>query len=148
VEQALLSIITTNLSLLLLKDAKFYAERLYNLYPSESNLNILAKCYYQEKKPKQTYLLLQGTTLESNRYLFALSCIDLGKFDEGERALSPPQSRKDKDTHNIPGGAAGLYLLGKIAWKQHRRDAAVLYFKKCLEVSVNEKFVLRLMSFY
>jgi hypothetical protein len=70
--------------------------------------------------------------------------MDLGKFDEGERALLP-QAGKSKllaqtitadDVQLVPGGAAGLYLLGKFARKQHRVDVAIDYFKLSLEVSL------------
>lgn len=76
------------------------------------------------------------------RYLFALACMDLGKFDEGERALLPQataskllsQKITADDVHSVPGGAAGLYLLGKFSRKQHRAETAIDYFKLSLEV--------------
>lgn len=141
------------MGMFLLSDAKFYSERLCNLYPSENNLHILAKCYYQENKKKQTYLLLQGTASLANRYLFAACCLDQGKLEEAERALLlSEKGHLGKITHenvsSIPGGVAGVVLLGKIARKSHRRDASIEYFKLAIEVSrFNDHWIVSQLSF-
>jgi hypothetical protein len=63
----LVKLVESNLNLQLTKNARFYAERLHNLKPSEANLHLLAKCYYQERKIKQVYLLLLGSSNPENR---------------------------------------------------------------------------------
>lgn len=119
--------------------AKFFAERLYYENPSPENLNMMAQCFFRLGKFKQTYHILQDSDHPSNRYLFALVCVAIGKLSEAERALSPntqihPQNLTQKQLNDIPEGAAGLYLLGKIARRGQCREAALFYFKKAIEV--------------
>lgn len=125
-------------------NAMFYAERLYYDSTTPEHLNLLATCYFRKNKFNQAYLLLQDPSHHSsspdNAYMFALICVSLNKLSEGQNALftaknngnSPPTFDAVQDT---PGGAAGVYLLGKICRKQHRRDYAVDYFKISLQVT-------------
>jgi len=134
----LLRLVERNLSLHLLEDAKFYAERLY--YESggtQEALNILAQCYFRQNKIKQCYLVLQGCTLSANRYLLATCCFSLGKMEEAEATLmhhvgaSVPSLQA---AAHVPGGAAGLYLLGCICRRGHRKEVAIQYLKLSLQV--------------
>lgn len=129
-------LVVQNLSLFLYENAKFYAERLYYEEPQPENLHLLAQSYFRQGKIKQTYLILQNSDLPSNRYLLAIACISLGKFNEAEKALllSVKTKLKPDQAVDIPGGAAGLYLLGIICRKEQRLEAAVEYFQRSLEV--------------
>ena len=130
-------LIQASLAGYLYENAKFYAERLFAEYPIAEHLHLLAEIYFKQGKTKQTYLILQSSTYQPSRYLFAVACIALGKFSEAERALLPvsymqPQSMTTEIVDQIPGGAAGLYLLGVICRKEHRFPAAIDYFHKSL----------------
>jgi anaphase-promoting complex subunit 3 len=145
-------LVVQNLSLFLYDNAKFYAERLYYEDPRPENLHLLGQSYFRQGKIKQTYLILQNSDYATNRYLFALSCISLGKLNEAERALLSPVTAKIflsktvslRDLESVPGGAAGLYLLGMVCRKEQRKDAAIDYFQKSLQLdpamwgSINE----------
>ena len=136
-DQILLRLVERNLSLNLLEDAKFYAERLYyESGGSEESLNVLAQCYFRQNKIKQCYLILQNCRLASNRYLLATCCMSLGKLTEAEAALVPaggaPQTLHAAAT--IPGGAAGLYLLGSISRRNHQREKAIKFLTMSLQV--------------
>lgn len=128
-----------NLSLFLYENAKFYAERLYYEHRSEENLHLLAQCYFRQGKTKQAYLILQqGRSLDDNRFLLATCCLALDKLEEAERALQPfphcqPQHLTAATAAQVPGGASGLYLLGVICKRAHRKDAAKRYFRLSLE---------------
>ena len=137
-EDLLRHLVEQNLSNFLYENAKFYAERLYSERNCDEHLHLLAQCYYRQGKVKQTYLVLQSSTWPANRYLFAMACVSLNKLTEGERALLPvpygqPQSMSKEQFNSIPGGAAGIHLLGTICRKEHRKDAAIAYFKKSLQ---------------
>lgn len=80
-------LVDRNLSLFLFDTAIFYAERLHCNKSSLENLHILAECYYRKGKTKQTYLILQHSTLLESRYLFAQVCYTLNKYREAEQAL-------------------------------------------------------------
>ena len=132
-------LVIQNLSLFLYDNARFFAERLYYEDPQPENLHLLAQSYFRQGKIKQTYLILQHSDWPTNRYLFALSCIRLGKLNEGERALLSQIAAKSsgskspmKDVSSIPGGAAGYYLLGIICRKEQRKEAAIEHFQKSL----------------
>jgi tetratricopeptide (TPR) repeat protein len=137
------------LSLYQYDTAKFFAERLYYENPSPENLNVLAQCFYRLGKLKQAYHILQDSDHPSNRYLFALVCIAIGKLTEAERALSPnpqidPQHLTGKQLGEVPEGAAGLYLLGRIARRSQCRDSAMFFLKKAIEVSTSTLLCLHL----
>jgi anaphase-promoting complex subunit 3 len=137
------SLVEHYLNLNLYESAKFYAERLLYEHPSEEAVGLLATCYYRLGKIKQTYMILnESKYLNSpdNKYLFALVCVALSKYDEAEfvlhsnnRFIKYEEMTKD-NMSAIPGGAAGLYLMGKICRRQQRKDAAVHYFKLALQV--------------
>ncbi len=138
-DRALRQLVEQNLSLFLYENAKFYAERLYYESKTEENLHLLAQCYFRQGKIKQAYLILQqGQQLDDNRYLLATCCLALDKLEEAERVLLPfphclPQNLTNTAASQIPGGAAGIYLLGIICKRGHRRDAAIRYFRLALD---------------
>ena len=130
-------LINQNLELHLYHTAQFYAERLYYEHPNAENLYGLAQCFYKQGKLKQTYLLLQSCDTLPARYLLAVVCISLRKYREAERALVGGSVNAQNITtvvDTIPGGAAGLYLLGSICRVENRRDSAISYYKACLQV--------------
>jgi tetratricopeptide (TPR) repeat protein len=164
-------LVDKNLSLFLFDTAIFYAERLHCNKSSLENLHILAECYYRKGKTKQTYLILQHSTLSESRYLFAQVCYTLNKYRESEQALLSTLQQSKTQTlgiyiifdfyitinkliisfflsinqyilllllldqlKQIPGGAAGVHLLGLICRREHRKSAAIDYFKKSLEI--------------
>jgi tetratricopeptide (TPR) repeat protein len=133
------------LELNLIESARFYAERAWYQTPSEDNVYQLAQCYYREGKIKQTYLILQDskfTSHKASKYLFAMSCLSLGKLEEGERILLPGSRFMSLDNINsetfldIPGEAAGVFLLGKICKRQQRKEMA----RKCFEIAFEVSF--------
>ena len=129
--QLLRQLVEQNLSLFLYEPAKFFAERLYYEDPCPENLHLWSQSYFRQGKFKQTYLLLQNDSWPSNRYLFAVACMQLGKLSEAERALRPDPKAKEE---SVPGGAAGLYLLGCICRHEQRKQAAIDYFQQSLRV--------------
>ena len=80
--------IQDSLAHFLVPNAIFLAERLVALSPSDSSRNVLATCLFRSGKPQKSYALLKPHlgSLE-NRYLFALSCVELDRFQEAEAAL-------------------------------------------------------------
>jgi anaphase-promoting complex subunit 3 len=133
--ELLRDLVDKHLSLCLYDNAHFYAERLLYESPSPDSLNLLALCYFRQGKTKQTYQLLKDSSSPENRYLFALACISLRRYVEAERALLAGRSSYDaRFASEIPGGAAGLYLLGKICRKDSRKESAIMFFRLCLEV--------------
>lgn len=68
-----------------------------------------------------------GLGSDSCRYLFAVCCVELGKYTEAEAALLP-----NNDAEKVPNGAAGLYLLGKVYQLSNRHTAAITNFRNAL----------------
>ena len=140
--------------------AIFYSERLFYEYQTPANLHLLAESYFKFGKIKQAYLILHDHVISTclsnvplpsfssatsaacsleSRYLFARACLALDKLDEAEKALQPTRYKtSDKvslqSALDTPGGAAGVFLLGMVCRRQHRKDMAAHYFKLCLEV--------------
>lgn len=138
--EILKSLVSKNLGLFLYENAHFYAERLYYQDPTPEALNLLAQCYFQQGKHKQAYLLLRECTDSANKYMFASVCVQLKKFSEAEKCLlsdvlvSDPRHLTDDDIRSIPGGPAGIYMLGVVCRKQHRKEVAITYFEHSLRV--------------
>ena len=131
----------------LFENAKFYCERLFYENFSDDSVYLLAECYLRQGKTKQAYMILQNSiesSSHSNKYLFATTCVTLGNLEEAENILlsnvtstTKATAVKDLSIENlidVPGKAAGVYLLGKISRQQHREDLATNYFKICLQV--------------
>lgn len=129
-------------SLYLYDNARFFAERLFYSSPKSDHLLLLAKCYRGQGKLKQVYHLLRHNESPENRYHFALVCLELGKYAEAQGSLlssniGHPNDLSAADVAAIPGGAAGLYILGMVCRREHRREFAISYFRKALEVTAN-----------
>jgi len=82
-----------------------------------------------DNKVYKAYHILKEPNSVQNRYKFALVCLKLQKFPEAEKALV---LRPGED--EVPGGAAGYYLLGTICEKQARQKEALGYFMKAMEL--------------
>ena len=80
--------------------------------------------------------ILKECRSDSNRYKFALSCLKINKFKDGEKALLGEEAAKtNKNFDVIPNGSFGLYLLGVITEKQQRYSDAKEYFHRALDVN-------------
>ncbi|RLN49470.1 hypothetical protein BBJ29_000100 [Phytophthora kernoviae] len=79
--------------------------------------------------------VLSGATRPENRYLLACCSFEQGQFTETENALLGGEDIDDQDAlDNVPAGAAGLYLLGRVCRRGSRRQQAVACFVKSLEI--------------
>lgn len=81
--------------------------------------------------------MLAGARRAENRYLLASCCLEQGRLTEAEDALlgdegerTPPLAGGAVDDREIPMGAAGLLLMGRICSRANRRQQAVDYFIK------------------
>jgi len=138
--------------------ALFYAERLHYENRSPESLYMLALVYYRMGKIKQTYLILQGSknsTAIQNKYLFALACVALHKYEEAETVLykdyrlaAHDKIVKDCLQNKIPGGAEGVYLMGKICRRLQRMDSAAHFYKLALQVSPCQHFYIDYILIY
>jgi len=114
--------------------AIWLAERFHamtNSYDAVSKLNallLLASCHFRSGKPNRAYYLLRGSDRSDCRYLFALSCYELQKFQEAEAALCGSFGEK----REIPSG--GHHLLGLICQRLGRREQAIAYFRENLSL--------------
>lgn len=143
--------------------ARFYAERAWYDVPTPEHAYQLAQIYYLQGKINQCYLILHDSKTgkhTQNQYLLAMCCVSLNKFEEAESILSPKHrfssvhetfSLSEEELQAVPGGAAGLFLLGKLCRRQQRHELAAAYYKYAIEVS---RFVVTtagfsvLMTFY
>lgn len=152
--EILKSLVLKNLSIFLFDDAQFYAERLYYQDQTSESLNLLAQCFLLQGKAKQAYLILKDCTDSTNKYMFASICVQLKKYNEAEKCLladvniSDPRYLTDDDIQAIPGGAAGLYTLGLVCRKQHRKEVAITYFELSLRVSEKFRIILIKISYF
>merc|ERR1711964_948263 len=141
--------------------ARLLAEQLYQLAPSEEHRNVLAQCMLRCSQKEEAARLLTGSVSSDNRYLLATVLVDLCRWEEAHQALlflagAEEPARDDEtagpfqtdsqslastlgtlqpevtDVEQIPGGAAGAYLLGIIAQRCGRREAAIRYFTLAL----------------
>lgn len=64
-----------------------------------------------------------------SRYLYAKCCIELGKLNEAETALLP-----ENDVAQVPNGAAGHYLLGRVYQLSNRHSVAIAYYNTALQL--------------
>ncbi|KAI9083433.1 hypothetical protein K1719_034647 [Acacia pycnantha] len=111
-------------------NAIFLCERLCAEFPSEANLQLLAGCYLQSNQAYSAYHILKGTQMAQSRYLFAVSCYQMGLLREAEASLCPA----NEPSAEVPNGAAGHYLLGLIYRYTDRRRSAVHHFKQALSM--------------
>lgn len=127
--------------------ARFYAERAWYDLPCQDHAYQLAQVYYKQGKIKQCYLILQDSKVgdhAASKYLLALCCVSLQKLEEAESILAPKQRfapvqedfvLSEEMLASIPGGSAGLFLLGKVCRRQQRHSLAKVYFKYALQVN-------------
>ncbi|KAG5026559.1 hypothetical protein JHK82_022456 [Glycine max] len=71
-----------------------------------------------------------GAQMAQSRYLFAISCFQMGLLSEAEAALCPA----NEPSVEVPNGAAGHYLLGLIYRYTDRRKSAIHNFKQALSM--------------
>ncbi|ETV82751.1 hypothetical protein H257_04549 [Aphanomyces astaci] len=125
--------------------AVFLAERLVAENASEDNLGLLADAYYRSGAGHRAISLLerhmtsnQGILSAHNRYLLALCCFEADRISDAENALIPSMSTRrstgEGATKNVPNGAAGLYLLGRVHRRLHRTDQAIECFTESLKL--------------
>lgn len=137
-EAQLVACVHESLALYLYENARFMAERLVAEFPREGNQLLLASCYFRSDQAYRAYHLLLGRCSEAgSRYLLAQCCFSLGKYAEAEEALLGPAqpSYLPSGGSTTPGGAAGLYLLGRICRLTQRVTKAVQYL--CGALSLN-----------
>lgn len=119
-----------SLRLYMYSNAIFIGERLCAEYPSEKNSQLLASCYLRNNQAYRAYSILKGTQSPQSRYLFALVCFDMGLLREAEAALCP----LNEPSTEVPNGAAGHYLLGKIYRYTDRRKIAIEHFVQAVSL--------------
>jgi anaphase-promoting complex subunit 3 len=154
----LVQCIQDSLAHFMLPNAIFLAERLHASANSDYSRNVLATCFYRSNKPQKAYTILKPhLTTPENRYLFALCCYDLAKYQEAEVALittqhfiaSASQVRKlsshsskqitnNKPTQisdDVPNGSAGLLLLGQVYKRRGQKNRAIQALVQALELN-------------
>ncbi|XP_010535181.1 PREDICTED: cell division cycle protein 27 homolog A isoform X2 [Tarenaya hassleriana] len=127
-ETILVNGVEKNLNQFMFKNAIFLCERLCAEFPSEVNMQLLARCYLGNNQAYCAYYILKGLKAPQSRYLFALSCVKLDHLVEAEAALLPGED----DVGEVAGGAAGNYLLGLIYRYTGRRHSSVEHFRMVL----------------
>ncbi|XP_021891927.1 cell division cycle protein 27 homolog B isoform X2 [Carica papaya] len=128
-EALLINCVEKSLNQFTLNNAIFLCERLRAEFPSEVNLQLLARCYLTNNQAYSAYHVLRGSKMAQSRYLFALSCFKMNLLSEAEAVLLPTEACEE-----VPNGAAGHYLLGLIYRCNDRREKAVEYFRKALSI--------------
>ncbi|CAI5745315.1 unnamed protein product [Peronospora destructor] len=111
-EVVLTSQVQRFLDVYMYENATFLAERLVAHHSTEENTLLLATCYYRNGQKARAIAILTGATRPENRYLLAC-CYS---------------------TVNVPCGAAGFYLLGRVCRRGNREKQAVACFVKSLEM--------------
>ncbi|RHY77466.1 hypothetical protein DYB30_007070 [Aphanomyces astaci] len=138
-EQCLTSAVKRYLDQNVHATAVFLAERLVAENSSEDNLGLLADAYYRSGAGHRAISLLerhmtsnQGILSAHNRYLLALCCFEADRLSDAENVLIPSTSTRrstgEGATKDVPNGAAGLYLLGRVHRRLHRTDQAIECF--------------------
>ncbi|KAF3793207.1 Cell division cycle 27-like protein B [Nymphaea thermarum] len=87
------------------RNATFLCERLCAEFPSETNLQLLARCYLQNNQAYRAYHILKGTQMAQCRYLFAIACFQMDLLREAEAALCPP---------NEPNNEVSSVMISKV----------------------------------
>ncbi|XP_016558908.1 cell division cycle protein 27 homolog B isoform X2 [Capsicum annuum] len=127
-ESVLIECVQNSLAHFMHHNAIFMCERLCAEFPSETNMQLLAGCYLQNQQAYAAYHVLKGTSMAQSRYLFALSCFQMGLLTEAEMALCLP----NEPAAEVPNGAAGHYLLGLIYRCTDRRKSSIQHFNQAL----------------
>ncbi|CAA0382624.1 unnamed protein product [Arabidopsis thaliana] len=127
-ENLLANCVQKNLNHFMFTNAIFLCERLLAQFPSEVNLQLLARCYLSNSQAYSAYYILKGSKTPQSRYLFAFSCFKLDLLGEAEAALLPCEDYAEE----VPGGAAGHYLLGLIYRYSGRKNCSIQQFRMAL----------------
>ena len=132
-ENYLYECVRSSLRAYLYKNATFLCERLCAEFPSESNVHLLATCYFRSNQAHRAYHVLKGTKSRQCRYLFALACMQMECLEEAEAALL---TSLEPSGETLPGGssAASYYLLGVICKQSDRRQAAIGHYTQALSL--------------
>ncbi|XP_021606699.1 cell division cycle protein 27 homolog B isoform X2 [Manihot esculenta] len=129
-EAIMVDCVNNSLRHFMYRNAIFMCERLCAEFPSETNLQLLARCYLQNNQAYSAYHILKGTQKDQSRYLYAVSCFQMDLLNEAEAALCP----SNEPNAAVPNNAAGHYLLGLIHSYTNRRKSAVHHFKQALAI--------------
>ncbi|CAN8259119.1 unnamed protein product [Cochlearia groenlandica] len=129
-ETLLVNCVEKNLTQFMFTNAIFLCERLLAEFPSEVNLQLLARCYLSNNQAYSAYYILKGSKTPQSRYLLAFSCFKLDLLREAEAALLPCEDYVEE----VPGGAAGHYLLGLIYRYAGRKDSSIQQFRMALSL--------------
>ncbi|DBA01288.1 TPA: hypothetical protein N0F65_001793 [Lagenidium giganteum] len=136
-EAMLLKKIDQYLDTYVFENAMFLAERLVAHNRTEENIYLLATCYYRAGHASRAIAVLEKTRRAANRYLLAICCFQQRRWAEAESALLGVENAHLSDPatrENIPNGAAGHYLMGRICRQANRRQQAIECFVKSLEM--------------
>ncbi|KAA3457231.1 cell division cycle protein 27-like protein B isoform X2 [Gossypium australe] len=129
-EALLVNYVEKSLEQYMRRNAVFLCERLYAEFPSEVNLQLLARCYLNNNQPHSAYYILKGMQMAQSRYLFAIACLEMDLFCEAEAALLPVKDL----CAEVPNGAAVQYLLGIIYRNTDRKNKSIEHFRKTLSI--------------
>jgi len=92
---------------MIFSNALFFAERLHEMENDADSLHLLALTYHRMGRLQQACALLnRSLTTDANRYLFAVSSFELGRYEDAKNSLSPRDN-----SSSVPNGAAGHFLL-------------------------------------
>lgn len=121
--------IRNSLDLQLIDNAVFLAEQSYHLSPSDERAVLLAECYLRQNQPVRSRGVLQSCKSDRARYLLALSHFQLHQYLDAELVLAP---RDSSSPDSVVGGAAGLYLFGRVLRIRGATEKAIVMFTKSL----------------
>ena len=143
-------VIRDQLSNGMFESALFLAERLYANDSNDCTCELLAECHMLESKPQKALSVLEtryrrsGNAPHKSRFLMARCYFALDKNQEAEDVLlqgtgigtgESLEADLKSYSENVPGGAYGLNLLGKICRKTNRSEQAVLYLSQSLQLN-------------
>lgn len=146
-ETQLVQLVEHYLSLHLYDNALFYAERLFAESSSEANRHLLASTHVLAGRKRQAVTVLMGGHSLVNRFLYARCLIDLEQYRDAEDTLfkaaglalvngrAPSEVRAIiANPQQVPGGPAGIFLLGVCAHRTVRHDRAVEFYRAALNL--------------
>ncbi|PNH01735.1 Cell division cycle protein 27 B, partial [Tetrabaena socialis] len=105
------------------------SRRLYTDSRSLANQQLLGTCYMHCNQAYRAYHLLKGQNSQRSRYLLAVCCVSMGRYPEAKDALLRLGEAE------IPHGAAGLYLLGKVCRLTSCMSEAKDYYFRALRLN-------------
>lgn len=146
-ETQLVQLVEHYLSLHLHDNALFFAERLFAESPSEANRHLLASTHVLAGRKRQAATILTGGHSLVNRFLYARCLVDLEQYRDAEDSLikaaglTHGNGRLPSDVRSVianpqkvPGGPAGLFLLGVCAHRTVRHDRAIELYRAALNL--------------